>query len=397
MKNMRIYADCAATAKMRKCALDAYVATANKTFGNASSLYSEGQRAAELLFSCRRRIANVLNCSPNEIYFTAGGSEADNQAIASAIRAGAKKGKRKIITSAIEHHAVLHPLQRLQREGYEVVFLPVSSDGIVSADDVKRELDDTVALVSVMTANNEIGTIQPVEEIGALCRERGVLFHTDAVQAVGHIPVSADCCDYLAASAHKFGGPKGTGFLFARKGAPLFPLVEGGAQEKNKRAGTEDVPAIAATAAALEEAVEGMSEKNARILAMRERLVDGLLSALPHAALNGSRTQRLAGNANLCFEGCEGEALILYLDDLGVAVSSGSACTSGSLEPSHVLLAIGRAHEVAHGSLRFSLDEHNTEEEIDRLLTLVPEVVNKVRSMSPVWRDLISGKRKFIL
>lgn len=394
---MRIYADCAATTKMRKCALDAYILAANEVFGNASSLYSEGQRAAELLFSCRKRIADILNCTPNEIYFTAGGSEADNQAIISAVKAGAKKGKRKIITTAIEHHAVLHPLQRLQREGCEVVFLPVSSDGIVSVSDVERELNDTVALVSVMAANNEIGTLQPVEEIGALCRERGVLFHTDAVQAVGHVPVNAERCDYLAASAHKFGGPKGTGFLFVRKGAPLFPLVEGGAQERSKRAGTEDVPAIAATAAALEEAVSGMAEKNKKILAMRERLVDGLLSALPHSALNGSRTKRLAGNANLCFEGCEGEALILYLDDLGVAVSSGSACTSGSLDPSHVLLAIGRVHEVAHGSLRFSLDEHNTEEEIDRLVTLVPEVVNKVRSMSPVWRDLNAGKRKFIL
>lgn len=394
---MRIYADCAATAKMRKCALDAYILAANEVFGNASSLYSEGQRAAELLFSCRKRIADILNCTPNEIYFAAGGSEADNQAIISAVKAGAKKGKRKIITTAIEHHAVLHPLQRLQREGCEVVFLPVSSDGIVSVSDVERELNDTVALVSVMAANNEIGTLQPAEEIGAICRERGVLFHTDAVQAVGHVPVNAERCDYLAASAHKFGGPKGTGFLFVRKGAPLFPLVEGGAQERSKRAGTEDVPAIAATAAALEEAVSGMAEKNKKILAMRERLVDGLLSALPHSALNGSRTKRLAGNANLCFEGCEGEALILYLDDLGVAVSSGSACTSGSLDPSHVLLAIGRVHEVAHGSLRFSLDEHNTEEEIDRLLTLVPEVVNKVRSMSPVWRDLSAGKRKFIL
>ena len=394
---MRIYADCAATTKMRHSAIEAYREAAETVFGNASSLYSEGQRAADTLFSCRKRIANILNCRPDEIYFTAGGSEADNQAIASAVRAGAGKGKRKIIASAIEHHAVLHPLQRLRREGYEVVFLPVSTEGIVSVDDFVRETDDSVALVSVMTANNEIGTLQPVEESGRLCRQRGVLFHTDAVQAVGHIPVSTKDCDYLAASAHKFGGPKGTGILFARKGAPLFPLVEGGAQERNKRAGTEDVPAIAATAAALEEAVSGMEEKNRKILSMRERLIDGLLSSLPHSALNGSREKRLAGNANLCFEGCEGEALILYLDDLGIAVSSGSACTSGSLDPSHVLLAIGRVHEIAHGSLRFSLDEHNTEEEIDRLIKVVPEVVNKVRSMSPVWRDLNAGKRKFIL
>lgn len=393
---MRVYCDHAATSKMRPCALSAYAETAEKVYGNASSLHSEGQRAAEVLYSCRKRIAEILGCETNEIYFTAGGSESDNQAIMSAVKFGAHKGKNKLITTAIEHHAVLHPMQRLAREGFEVLFTSVGQNGIVSVADFEKTVDKNCALVSVMAANNEIGTLQPVDEIGALCRERGVLFHTDAVQAVGHVPVTTKNCDYLALSAHKFGGPKGVGVLFARKGAPLYPLVEGGAQERNKRAGTEDLPAIAAMTAALEEAVSHQSENAVRVRAMRERLIDGLLK-VPHSALNGDREKRLAGNANLCFEACEGEALILYLDDLGVAVSSGSACTSGSLDPSHVLLAIGRKHEIAHGSLRFSLDESNTDEEIDYLLKVVPEVVARVRSMSPVWHDLQDGKRQHVL
>lgn len=393
---MRVYCDHAATSKMKPCALERYVETAQDIYANASSLHSEGQRAQETLTACRKSIADILGCSPSELYFTAGGSESDNQAIASAAAYGQSKGKNAFVTTAIEHHAVLHPMQRLQRAGKDVLFVPVDERGIVSPDAFEKAIDERCALVSVMTANNEIGTLQPVEEIGTLCRKKGVLFHTDAVQAVGHVPVSTKNCDYLALSAHKFGGPKGVGVLFAKKGAPLFPLIEGGAQERNKRAGTEDIPAIAAMTAALEDAVSHMEENNRRVMAKRERLIDGLLR-IEHSALNGDRQLRLAGNANLCFEGCEGEALILYLDDLGVAVSSGSACTSGSLDPSHVLLAIGRKHEIAHGSLRFTLDESNTDEEIDYLLKVVPEVVARVRAMSPVWHDLQTGKRQHLI
>ncbi len=395
---MKVYADHAATTKLRPSALKAYVEAAEQLYGNASSLHSDGQRSNEILQDCRQRIADCIGCLPNEIYFTSGGSEADNQAIFSAAEAGVRKNKRKIITTAIEHHAVLRPIEALKDKGFETVFLPVGANGIISVSDLEREIDENTALVSVMTANNEIGTLQPVAEIGALCREKNVLFHTDAVQAVGHIPVNVRDwnADYLALSAHKFGGPKGTGVLFARKGAPLFPLIRGGAQEKNKRAGTEDIPSIAAMTAALNESLSNLSEKTARILAMRNRLIDGLLQ-IPHSALNGERERRLAGNANISFEGCEGEALILYLDDLGVCSSSGSACTSGSLDPSHVLLAIGRPHEIAHGSLRLTLGEDNTEEEIDYLLQAVPSVVERVRSMSPVWRDLQTGKTRSAL
>lgn len=394
---MFVYADHAATTKMRPSALECYVNTAKSFYGNASSLHGEGQRAKELLTDSREKIASVLNCSAREIIFTSGGSEADNQAIYSAAALGKRKGKTKIVSTAIEHHAVLHALDKLKRDGFEIELLPVDERGIVSVADANNAITPDTCLVSVMLANNEIGTLQPVAEIGAICKERGVLFHTDAVQAVGHIPVDVKQlgCDYLALSAHKFGGPKGTGALFVRTGAPLSPIIEGGAQERGKRAGTEDLPAVAAMAAALTEAVATMNEATQKTLALREKLIQGL-QKIPHSSLNGDREKRLAGNVSFCFEGVEGEALLLYLDDFGVCASSGSACTSGSLDPSHVLLAIGRKHEVAHGSLRLTLNENNTEAEIDYLIKTVSEVVEKVRSMSCLWRDLTQGKRKFI-
>ena len=394
---MFVYADNAATTKMRPSALECYVNTAKSFYGNASSLHGEGQRAKELLTDSREKIASVLNCSAREIIFTSGGSEADNQAIYSAAALGKRKGKTKIVSTAIEHHAVLHALDKLKRDGFEIELLPVDERGIVSVADANNAITPDTCLVSVMLANNEIGTLQPVAEIGAICKERGVLFHTDAVQAVGHIPVDVKQlgCDYLALSAHKFGGPKGTGALFVRTGAPLSPIIEGGAQERGNRAGTEDLPAVAAMAAALTEAVATMNEATQKTLALREKLIQGL-QKIPHSSLNGDREKRLAGNVSFCFEGVEGEALLLYLDDFGVCASSGSACTSGSLDPSHVLLAIGRKHEVAHGSLRLTLNENNTEAEIDYLIKTVSEVVEKVRSMSCLWRDLTQGKRKFI-
>ncbi len=395
---MYVYADNAATTKMRQCALEAYAETAERFFGNPSSLHSTGQAAQEQLSACRAAVAETLHCLPKEIYFTSGGSEADNQAIASAAAAGARKGKKRLISTAIEHHAVLHSLERQKKAGFEVDLLPVGTDGILELSTLEKALGDDVALVSVMTANNEIGTLQPVREIGALCKARGVLFHTDAVQAVGHLPVDVGelSCDYLALSAHKFGGPKGVGVLYARTGAPLTPLIEGGAQERGKRAGTEDLPAIAAMTAALREAVAQMPIVTPRVSALRDRLIRGL-STIPHSALNGDPVRRLAGNVSFCFEGIEGESLLLLLDEKGVCASSGSACTSGSLDPSHVLLAIGRVHDVAHGSLRLTLGDHATEEEIDYIIEAVKEVVGRLRNMSPVWRDLQEGKRSFIL
>ncbi len=396
---MFVYADHAATAKMRPCAMRAYEEAAQNTYGNASSLHTLGQQAKDLLTSCREKIASILNADPREIYFTSGGSEADNQAIFSAAYAGAKKGKKRLVSTAIEHHAVLHALEKLAREGFEVVLVPVAPNGIVSVKDVENAIDENTALVSVMLANNEIGTLQPVAKIGELCRSRGVLFHTDAVQAVGHIPVDVAelGCDYLALSAHKFGGPKGVGVLFAKKGAPLASLIEGGAQEKNKRAGTEDVPAIAGMTAALEASVADMPATSALLKRLQDKLIDGIYERVPHCSLNGDRENRLPSNVSFCFEGVEGEALLLYLNDEGICASSGSACTSGSLDPSHVLLAIGRVHDVAHGSLRLSLGEENTEADVDYLLEKIPAVVARVRSFSPVWRDLMSGKRQFIL
>lgn len=396
---MQVYADNAATTRLRPAALDTYIKTAREFYGNPSSLHEVGQIAKELLEDCRARIARALGATnADRIIFTSGGSEADNQAIFSAARAGARKGKRKIISTAIEHHAVLHPLERLREEGFEVVLLPVGESGIISVKDLERELSDEVCLVSVMLANNEIGTLQPVKEIGALCKARKIPLHTDAVQAVGHMSVNATelGVDYLALSAHKFGGPRGCGALFVKAGAPLFPLIEGGAQEKGKRAGTENLPAIAAMTTALEEALCTLTQTTEKVTRLRDKLIAGLRK-IPHSVLNGDEKLRLPGNVSFCFEGIEGEGLLLYLSDMGVSASSGSACTSGSLDPSHVLLAIGRVHDVAHGSLRLTLSEENTEEEVDYLIACVCEIVEKLRGFSPVWRELVNGTRKFIL
>ena len=395
---MQIYADNAATTRMSRTAIDAMLLYMEEIYGNPSSLYSIGQRAKEALEQARSDIAAVIGADPREITFTSGGSEADNQALLSAATLGKKQGKLHIVSSAFEHHAVLHALKRLESEGFEVTLLPVHENGIVDVHEVEAALREDTCLVTIMTANNEIGTLQPVREIGAVCRAHGVPFHTDAVQAVGHLPidVKADNIDLLSASAHKFHGPKGVGFLFARRGVRLTNLIEGGAQERGKRAGTENVAGIMAMAAALKEAAAGMAENAARMTALRDRLIAGL-SEIPHSALNGDAVRRLPGNVNFCFEGIEGESLLLLLDDKGISASSGSACTSGSLDPSHVLLAIGRVHDVAHGSLRLSLGEDATEEEVDYIIRSVREVVEYLRGFSPVWRDLQSGKTPFIL
>ena len=393
-----IYADNAATTKMSDAAIQTMTALMQETWGNPSSLYTHGQRAKEALEDARERIAAVIGAEPREIYFTSGGSEADNQALRTAAEIGRRNGKKHIISTAFEHHAILHTLAKLEKEGFEITLLPVHEDGIVRVEELKSMLREDTCLVSVMYANNEIGTIQPIREIGELCSQRGILFHTDAVQAVGHLPidVKAEHIDLLSASAHKFHGPKGVGFLYARRGVRLSNLIEGGAQERGKRAGTENVPGIAAMAAALDEANEKMAENAAHLTAMRDRLIAGL-QTIPHAALNGNAAQRLPGNVNFCFEGIEGESLLLLLDDKGICASSGSACTSGSLDPSHVLLAIGRVHDVAHGSLRLSLGEDVTDEQVDYLIRSVREVVEYLRGFSPIWRDLMAGKKEFIL
>lgn len=395
---MKIYADNAATTKMSKAAVAAMLPYMEEIYGNPSSLYSAGQEAKEALERARGEIAAIINAQPREIYFTSGGSEADNQALRSAAAFGKKKGKRHIISTAFEHHAILHTLKALEKEGFEVTLLPVHENGIIRLSELEEAIRPDTCLVTIMMANNEIGTIQPVSEIGALCRERGVLFHTDAVQAVGHLPidVQAEKIDMLSSSAHKFHGPKGVGFLYVRKEVPLMNLIEGGAQERGKRAGTENVAGIVAMAAALKESASGMEENTGRMTALRNRLIDGL-QAIPHSALNGDREKRLPGNVNFCFEGIEGESLLLLLDDRGISASSGSACTSGSLDPSHVLLAIGRVHDVAHASLRLSIGEDTTEEEIDYMIQSVREVVDYLRSFSPVWRNLLAGKAEFIL
>ncbi len=395
---MTVYADNAATTKLRKEAAEAYVETAERYYGNASSLHTAGQAAKEELERCRAAVAAAIGADAQEIIFTSGGSEADNQAIMSAAAFGARKGKKKLISTAIEHHAVLHTLEKLEKQGFEVVLVPVAENGIVSPRDVEAAIDGNTALVSVMLANNEIGTIQPVAEIGEICKRKGVPFHTDAVQAVGHISVDVNAlgCDYLALSAHKFGGPKGVGALYCRRGAALAPIIEGGAQERGKRAGTEDLPAIKAMAVALDAAIGEMDETAKKLRALQKKLIAGI-SKIPHCALNGDAKQRLPGNVSFCFEGIEGESLLLLLDEKGICASSGSACTSGSLDPSHVLLAIGRVHDVAHGSLRLTLGRDNTEAEIDYMLKAIPEVVERLRGMSPVWRDLLCGKRKYIL
>ena len=395
---MKVYADNAATTKMSRTAIDTMVKYMEETYGNPSSLYMIGQKAKEALEEARTDVAEVINASPREIIFTSGGSEADNQAIISAARLGEKKGKKHIISTAFEHHAVLHTLEKLKKEGFEITLLDVHEDGLVRPEELEQAIREDTCLVTIMFANNEIGTIQPIRELGAICKKHGIIFHTDAVQAMGHVPidVQADNIDMLSASAHKFHGPKGVGFLYVRKGITLTNIIDGGAQERGKRAGTENVPGIMAMAAALKEAKLCMSETSPRVSAMRDRLIEGL-SKIPHSALNGDRTNRLPSNANFCFEGIEGESLLLLLDQKGISASSGSACTSGSLDPSHVLLAIGRVHDVAHGSLRLSLAEDTTEEEVDYMIKSVGEVVDYLRSFSPVWRDLESGKAEHIL
>ena len=392
-----IYADNAATTKMCPAAIQAMTTCMEENYGNPSSLYAFGQQAREALEDARERIAACLGCTPREITFTSGGSEADNQAIFSAAKLGARKGKKHIISTAFEHHAVLHTLDTLKQQGFDITLLDVHENGVVTAQQVQDAIREDTCLVTVMFANNEIGTIQPIAEIGKVCRERGVLFHTDAVQAVGHIPVNVvrQNIDMLSLSAHKFHGPKGIGVLYAKRGIPLDSLIHGGAQERGKRAGTENLPAIVGMAAALEQATANLDAYAAKLTPLRDRLIAGL-DKIPYSELNGDREQRLPGTVNFCFEGIEGEALLLLLDDKGVCASSGSACTSGSLDPSHVLLAIGRPHEVAHGSLRLSLDDTITQEQVDYIIQAVTEVVRYLRSISPFWRDLVNGKRPHV-
>ena len=394
-----VYADNAATTAMSKTAIDAMLPYLDKVYGNPSSLHSAGQAAKEALEAARADVAACLGAQPNEIYFTSCGSESDNQAIRSAAHTGALKGKKHIISTAFEHHAVLHTLERLKKEeGFEITYLDVHSNGVVKAEEVKAAIRPDTCLVTIMYANNEIGTVQPIREIGAVCREAKVTFHTDAVQAVGHIPVNVveDNIDMLSLSAHKFHGPKGIGALYYRKGIRLLPFIDGGAQERNKRAGTENIAEIVAMAAALKEACANMAENSARLVKMRDRIV-AELSKIPHSKVNGDMTRHLPGTINMCFEGIEGEGLLLHLDDKGICASSGSACTSGSLDPSHVLLAIGLPHEVAHGSLRLSLCEYNTEEDADRIIKAVPEVVEYLRNMSPVWKEMERGELPHII
>ncbi len=393
-----IYADNAATTRMSDAALKTLIELSQETYGNASSLYTLGQRAKEVLEKARADVAEAIHAQPREILFTSGGSEADNQAIRSAAALGKAKGKTHIISSAFEHHAVLHTLAKLEKEGFTVTLLPVHGDGLVRPQEVEEAIREDTCLVTIMYANNEIGTIQPIREIGAICHAKGVLFHTDAVQAIGHIPVDVelDNIDMLSASAHKFHGPKGSGFLYTRKGIRLTNLIEGGAQERGRRAGTENVPGLAAMATALSEAEATLEERAVVTAAKRDRLIQGL-SEIPHSALNGDAKKRLPSNVNFCFEGIEGESLLLLLDDRGIAASSGSACTSGSLDPSHVLLAIGRVHDVAHGSLRLSISDDITDEEVDYIIRNVREVVEYLRGFSPIWRDLCAGKKEFIL
>lgn len=391
-----IYVDNAATTKTSRTAIEAMLPYMDKIYGNPSSLHSVGQAAADALRKAREEAAEVLGCEPNEITFTSGGSEADNQALVSAAAIGARKGKKHIISTAFEHHAILHTLKKLEKEGFEVTLLDVHENGMVSAQQVADAIREDTCLVSVMYANNEIGSIQPIADIGAVCKEKGVIFHTDAVQAVGHVHINVkeENIDMLSLSAHKFHGPKGVGLLYARKGVRLTNIIEGGAQERGKRAGTENIPGIVGMVAALKEANANIDANAEKVSALRDRLIEGL-EKIPHSALNGDRTKRLPGNVSFCFEGIEGESLLLLLDAKGICASSGSACTSGSLDPSHVLLAIGRPHEVAHGSLRLTLSEENTQEEVDYIIEETTKVVKYLRDLSPVWKELLSGERKF--
>ncbi len=393
-----VYADHAATTKLSETALAAMMPFLKEEYGNPSSLYRLGQQAEEALFDARQTVAQALGGDPREITFTSGGSEADNQAILTAAYLGEKAGKKHLISSVFEHHAVLHTLKKLEKQGFEITLLPVHEDGFVRPEELRNALREDTALVTIMFANNEIGTIQPIAEIGAICREKGVLFHTDAVQAAGHVPIDvvAQNIDMLSLSAHKFHGPKGVGALYARRGIPLYTLIEGGAQERGKRAGTQNTAGIVGMAAALKEACDEMNVISRRVAALRDRVAEGL-SRIPHAKINGDPSRGLPGTVNLCFEGIEGESLLLLLDDRGICASSGSACTSGSLDPSHVLLALGLPHEVAHGSLRISLGRENTEEDVEHILEQVPQVVTYLRSMSPVWQDLQAGKKPYLL
>ena len=395
---MQIYADNAATTKMSRVAIEAMLPYMDNVYGNPSSLHSVGQEANEALTEARERIARLIGCDAREITFTSGGSEADNQAIVSAARLGEKKGKKHIISTAFEHHAVLHTLNRLAKEGFEVTLLDVHENGMITAEQVEKAIRQDTCLVTIMYANNEIGSVQPIKEIGEACKKHGVIFHTDAVQAAGHLHINVreQNIDMLSLSSHKFHGPKGVGVLYTRKGIVLTNLIEGGAQERGKRGGTENIPAIIGMAAALEEAVQKLDSNSAKLAKMRDRLIEGL-SEIPHSILNGDRVNRLPSNVHLCFEGIEGESLLLLLDDKGICASSGSACTSGSLDPSHVLLAIGRPHEIAHGSLRLSLSEENTDEEVEYIIKSVKEVVEYLRGISPIWNDMINGRKEFVL
>lgn len=393
-----VYADNAATTAMSEKAIEALMPYLRGVYGNPSSLHTVGQIAKEHLDEARARIAACLNAEPREIFFTSGGSESDNQAIRSAALNGARKGKKHIISTTFEHHAVLHTLKKLEKEGFEVTYLDVHANGLVTAEEVEAAIRPDTALVTVMFANNEVGTVQPIAEIGAVCRKKGVVFHTDAVQAVGHIPVDvkAQNIDMLSLSAHKFHGPKGVGALYCRRGLPLLTFIEGGAQERGKRAGTENIGGIVSMSVALKEACDNLAVNAEKERKLRDRLIDGLLK-IPHSKINGDREKRLPGNVNMCFEGIEGEGLLLMLDAKGICASSGSACTSGSLDPSHVLLALGLPHEIAHGSLRLSLSEYNTDEDVDLILAEVPRVVEYLRNMSPVWEELEKGQRPHLI
>ena len=398
MKMRQVYADNAATTRVSDKALEAMLPYFKEQYGNPSSLYTVGQKASEALYRARETVAACLHCDPKEITFTSGGSEADNQAILTAAFLGEKKGKKHIISSAFEHHAVLHTLEKLKKQGFEITLLPVHEDGFVREEEVAAAIREDTALVTVMFANNEIGTVQPIKEIGQICREKGVYFHTDAVQAAGHIPIdlSSMSVDFLSLSAHKFHGPKGVGALYARKGIPLYSLIEGGAQERGRRAGTENIPGIVGLAAALQEATDHLQTNREHIKALRDHIAEEL-DKIPHSKINGDLSRSLPGTLNMCFEGIEGESLLLLLDDRGISASSGSACTSGSLDPSHVLLALGLPHEVAHGSLRISLSEYNTDGDAEHIIKNVPEVVAYLREMSPVWHDLEEGKRQHVI
>ena len=395
---MFVYADNAATTSVSKTAVDAMMPYLTTLYGNPSSLYGFAQEAKEALEAARKTVADIIGAEPREIYFTSGGSEADNQAIVSMAKFGAIKGKKHLISTKFEHHAVLHTLKQLEKQGFEVTLLDVHEDGVVRLEDVENAIREDTALVTIMFANNEIGTVQPIKEIGELCRAKKIPFHTDAVQAAGHMPLNVVDMniDLLSMSGHKFHAPKGVGVLYAKRGLPLFNIIEGGAQERGKRAGTENIPGIVALAAALKESVDNMEENTAKIIPMRDKLF-AELSKIPHSKINGSLEHHVPGTVNMCFEGIEGESLLLLLDAKGVCASSGSACTSGSLDPSHVLLALGLPHEVAHGSLRLSIGEYNTMEEIDHIIKVVPEVVSYLRSISPVWEDLETGKKPHLI